>query len=77
MEDKLMEKEKHIKDMSSDVAYYDLENLILSEKKDLSLEQKAAMLWGGLYVAKKSSIMNNEEMKSIFGRAMAQMLGLL
>ena len=72
-----MEKEKHIKDMSSDVAYYDLENLILSEKKDLSLEQKAAMLWGGLYVAKKSSTMTNEDMKSIFGRIMAQMLGLL
>ena len=72
-----MEKEKHIKDMSSDAAYYDLENLILSEKKDLFLVQKAAMLWGGLYVAKKSSIMNNEEMKSIFGRVMAQMFGLL
>lgn len=72
-----MEKEKHIKDMSSDAAYYDLENLILSEKKDLSLEQKAAMLWGGLYVAKKSSTMTNEDMKSIFGRVMAQMFGLL
>lgn len=72
-----MEKEKHIKDMSSDVAYYDLENLILSEKKDLSLEQKAAILWGGLYVASKSSAMSYEDRKSIFGRAMAQMLGLL
>lgn len=72
-----MEKEKNIKDMSSDVAYYDLENLILSEKKDLSLDQKATMLWGRLYVAKKSSTMNNEEMKSIFGRVMAQMFGLL
>ncbi|WP_129736785.1 hypothetical protein [Massilimicrobiota timonensis] len=72
-----MEKEKHIKDMSSDAAYYDLENLILSEKKDLPLEQKAAMLWGGLYVASKSSAMSYEDRKSIFGRVMAQMLGLL
>lgn len=72
-----MGKEKHIKNLSSDEAYYELENLILSEKKDLSLEQKAAILWGGLYVAKKSSTMSNEDMKSIFGRVMAQMLGLL
>lgn len=33
-----MEKEKHIKNLSSDEAYYDLENLILSKKKDLPLE---------------------------------------
>ena len=72
-----MEKEKHIKDMSSDAAYYDLENVILSKKKDLPLEQKAAMLWGGLYVASKSSAMSYEDRKSIFGRVMAQMLGLL
>lgn len=29
-----MGKEKHIKNLSSDEAYYELENLILSEKKD-------------------------------------------
>ena len=46
-----MEKEKDSKNLSSDEAYYELENLILSKKKDLPLEQKAAMLWGGLYVA--------------------------
>lgn len=72
-----MEKEKRIKTMSPNEAYFELENLILNEKKDLSLEQKAAMLWGGLYVAKKSSTMSNQDMKSIFGRIMAQMLGLL
>lgn len=71
-----MEKE-YIKTMLSDEAYFELENLILNDKKDLSLEQKAAILWGGLYVAKKSSAMSNEDMKSIFGRVMAQMLGLL
>lgn len=41
-----MEKEKRIKTMSPNEAYFELENLILNEKKDLSLEQKAAMLWG-------------------------------
>lgn len=72
-----MEKEKRIKTMSPNEAYFELENLILNEKKDLSLEQKAAMLWGGLYVASKSSAMSYEDRKSIFGRVMAQMLGLL
>ena len=72
-----MEKEKCIKTMSPNEAYFELENLILNEKKDLSLEQKAAMLWGGLYVASKSSSMSYEDRKSIFGRVMAQMLGLL
>lgn len=72
-----MEKEKHIKDMLSDEAYFELENFILNDKKDLPLEQKAAILWGGLYVASKSSAMSYEDRKSIFGRVMAQMLGLL
>lgn len=72
-----MEKEKHSKTISPDEAYFELENLILNDKKDLPLEQKAAMLWGGLYVASKSSAMSYEDRKSIFGRVMAQMLELL
>lgn len=57
-------------------AYFNLENLIYSHKKDLPLEQKAAMLWGALFIASETGYWSSEETKAIFGKTMAEIMKL-